>query len=60
MIDPPNQESFQEPQFLKIKACDKADKYSVSAWCLRVLELANARPLKKKYKKGMLPISTHM
>jgi len=35
----------------------KADKYSVSAWCLRVLELAHARPLKKKYKKGMLTSS---
>ncbi|MBW2615335.1 MAG: ImmA/IrrE family metallo-endopeptidase [Deltaproteobacteria bacterium] len=35
----------------------KADKYAVSAWCLRVLELANARPLKRKYKKGMLTIS---
>jgi len=32
----------------------KADRYAVSAWCLRVLGLANARPLKKKYKKGML------
>lgn len=32
----------------------KADKYAVSAWCLRVLELANTRPLKNKYKKGML------
>ena len=35
----------------------KADRYAVSAWCLRVLELANARPLKKKYKKGMLTSS---
>ncbi|MBW2119401.1 MAG: ImmA/IrrE family metallo-endopeptidase, partial [Deltaproteobacteria bacterium] len=35
----------------------KADKYAVSAWCLRVLELAHARPLKKKYEKGMLASS---
>jgi len=32
----------------------KADKYAVSAWCLRVLELANARPLRNKYERGML------
>jgi HTH-type transcriptional regulator/antitoxin HigA len=32
----------------------KADKYAVSAWCLRVLELANARALKQTYEKGML------
>ena len=32
----------------------KADKYAVSAWCLRVLELANASALKQTYKKGML------
>ena len=32
----------------------KADKYAVSAWCLRVLELANARALKQTYKKGVL------
>jgi len=32
----------------------KADKYAVSTWCLRVLELANARALKQTYEKGML------
>lgn len=32
----------------------KADKYAVSAWCLRVLELANARALKQTYKRGAL------
>ncbi len=32
----------------------KADKYAVSAWCLRVLELAKARTLKRTYKKGAL------
>ena len=32
----------------------KADKYAVSAWCLRVLELAKARALKQAYKKGAL------
>ena len=36
----------------------KADRYAVSAWCLRVLELADERPLKKKYKKGTLTDST--
>jgi HTH-type transcriptional regulator / antitoxin HigA len=32
----------------------KADKYAVSAWCLRVLGLANERVLKQTYKKGTL------
>jgi len=32
----------------------KADKYAVSAWCLRVLELAKAKTLTRTYKKGAL------
>ena len=32
----------------------KADRHAVSAWCLRVLERANMRPLKQKYEKGVL------
>ncbi|MBW1800586.1 MAG: ImmA/IrrE family metallo-endopeptidase [Deltaproteobacteria bacterium] len=32
----------------------KADRYAVSAWCLRVLELARAKALKQPYKKGTL------
>jgi len=36
----------------------KADKYAVSAWCLRILELAKARALKQTYKKGTLNSAT--
>ena len=32
----------------------KADSYAVSAWCLRVLELATAKPLTQKYQKNIL------
>ena len=32
----------------------KADKYAVSAWCLRVLELAAGRPVPHPYGKGTL------
>lgn len=41
-------------QGLSARMNAKADRYAVSAWCLRVLELANERPLEKKYKKGTL------
>lgn len=36
----------------------KADKYAVSAWCLRVIELANAKKSKHVYKKGTLNSTT--
>ncbi len=32
----------------------KADTYAVSSWCIRVLELASAKPLNQKYKKDKL------
>ncbi len=32
----------------------KADRFSVTAWCLRVMELANRKSLKNSYEKGIL------
>lgn len=32
----------------------KADRYAIAAWCLRVIELGQAIPLKEVYRKGSL------
>ena len=32
----------------------KTDPYALTAWCIRVLAIANNNPLKQKYKKGSL------